>query len=522
MKTKIVIFAFAFMLLVLALVSVIKGFSKNDKDKSVRPIVVTPLAPSDSEAASGGRDGLSEDGVQTSLVPLLHTETLISTLTIDFDGDAFDDQIIAVRKAGSPYLSLIVGLYNPDANAYERAAEIPTEISRIRTFSYTGLDMIGDHRIALVYQGIKSDGDSVMNLYLCKKKRGVVNIVNIGSFSSDGTIFIQQTERSEAYELSQSAGKNYTVWVYSSEKSDENSSSAGITQVQTEYSWNPEKEEYVQSNRLKITGNSLAAKELARIQNGNVETFTHFLNGLWYKTSNESAKPNYIYFDYDNKEVILLSDDTEGVYSWEDSSLRRSGIYLSTVNSVISSMKRRFDIMLTGVNEVNIHVRDDVGSMVIKESNQWDGSYRKMAFQNVFGGDKDSDISAEYEKILVSQKTWLDDDRNTYIFENNGYKLLTHDGEESGIYVMDSIGVYPIVQFRTSKSVPYMQNAYVMRFKTEEITVPAKKRNQKPTVEIKVIKDEITLSPVRLAPDTVFASEGKTITLRKPESDLQN
>ena len=310
--------------------------------------------------------------------------------------------------------------------------------------------------------------------------------------------------------------------MYSSDKSDENSSSAGITQVQTEYSWNPEKEEYVQSNRLKITGNSLAAKELARIQNGNVETFTHFLNGLWYKTSNESAKPNYIYFDYDNKEVILLSDDTEGVYSWEDSSLRRSGIYLSTVNSVISSMKRRFDIMLTGVNEVNIHVRDDVGSMVIKESNQWDGSYRKMAFQNVFGGDKDSDISAEYEKILVSQKTWLDDNRNTYIFENNGYKLLTHDGEESGIYVMDSVGVYPIVQFRASKSAPYMQNAYVMRFKTEEITVPAKKRNQKPTVEIKVIKDEITLSPVRLAPDTVFVSEGKTITLRKPESDLQN
>ena len=66
MKTKIVIFAFAFMLLVLALVSVIRGFSKSDKDKSARPIVVTPLAPSDSEAASGGRDGLSEDGVQTS------------------------------------------------------------------------------------------------------------------------------------------------------------------------------------------------------------------------------------------------------------------------------------------------------------------------------------------------------------------------------------------------------------------------------------------------------------------------
>ena len=131
----------------------------------------------------------------------------------------------------------------------------------------------------------------------------------------------------------------------------------------------------------------MAARELSRIQNGNVDTFGQFLNGLWYKTNNSSSTPSYIYFNYDDREVIFLSDDTEGVYSWEESSLRRSGIYLTTVNSIISSMKRRFDIMLTGINEVSVHVHDNVG-MIIKESNQWDGTYKKMSFQNTFGETK--------------------------------------------------------------------------------------------------------------------------------------
>ena len=518
MRTKIVIALFAALIIGIFAFLGIRYFFFKDTDKNIRSVVVNPVSSEDSEISSGEGGSLSDSGVQTSFVPLLPTETLMSTLTFDFDGDAFDDQVIVVRKSGSPYLFMIIGLYNSEMNSYERVAEISTEIAKIRTFSYNGIDMIGNHRMALVYQGIKNDGDSVLNMYLCQKKRGNVEIQNIGNFTSDGTIFIQQTERSEAYELSQSQGKSYTVWVYSSDKSEEQTfKSVGITQIQTEYSWNQEKGTYVQSDQIKVTGNKLAAKELARIQSGNVETFLQFLNGLWYKTSNNSANPNYIYFDYDDKEVILLSDDTEGVYSWEDSSLRRSGIYLSTQNSIIASMKRRFDIMLTGVNEVYVHVRDDVGSMVIKESNQWDGTYRKMSFQNVFGEVKKVPVSDEYEKILTENKLWRDDDGNIYSFSNNGYRIQTTEGEETGIYVIDSIGSYPVIQFRSLSESSMLQASYALKFRTEEKTIPAKKRNQRPTVEVKIHRDEMFLSPVRIAPDTVYASEGKLITLKISE-----
>lgn len=515
MKTKILACVFAVLAASLLVFFAVNHFVSGRNDKNVLPQVITPLSSGDSDSFLNEENSLSDGTSQTSFVPLFPTETLMSTLSIDFDGDAFDDQIVVVRKSGSPYLFLIVGLYNSETNSYERSAEISTEISKIRTFSYNGIDMVGNHRMTLVYQGIKNDGDQVLNMYNCRRRRGNVEISSIGSFSSDGTIFIQRAERSDAYELSQSQGRSYTVWVYSSDRNEEhNSALDGITQIQTEYSWNPESQAYVQTNQIRVTGNRLAARELSRIQNGNLETFVHFLNGLWYKTSNDSANPYYIYFDYDSKEIILLSDDTEGVYVWEDSSLRRSGIYISTVNSIISSMKRRFDIMLTDVNEVYIHVRDDVGNMPVKESNQWDGTYKKMSFQNVFGDTKEIPVSAEYENVLVSSKTWIDDERNVFTFEDNGYRLQTQSGEEQGIFAVQTVGDFSVIQFRCKEGETVLQNAYVMSFRTEEITVPAARRNQRPRTETRIHKDEIILSPVRIAPDTVFATEGKTISLR--------
>ena len=139
----------------------------NHSDALVTPKIVTPkTAPAHEKAEE---PAAQETAAQTSFVPLLATETLIGTAAFDFDGDGLDDQIAAVRKAGLPEIFLIAGLYNPNLNSYVRAAEIATEVTKTRTFSYSGIDMTGDHRMALVYQGEKRDGGSVLALYHCQK-----------------------------------------------------------------------------------------------------------------------------------------------------------------------------------------------------------------------------------------------------------------------------------------------------------------------------------------------------------------
>lgn len=486
----------------------------NNEYGNIPSKTVTPTSANNQKEDTPDKDSLSEEEGMTSFIPLLPTETLMSTLTIDFDGDTLDDQIITIRKANSPFLFLIVGLYNSETNSYDRVAEITTEITKIRTFSYSGIDMTGDHRMSLVYQGVKNNGDSVLKIFHCRRRRNSADVITIGDFSSDGTIFILQNERSEAYELSQAKGASFPVWVYSSDKNEEqNQATSSVSQIQTEYKWDEDAGKFVQTRQLRITGSRMAAKELSRILNGNVVTFAKFLNGLWYKTTNTGTSPSYIYFNYDSKEVIFLSEDTEGVYSWEDSSLRRSGIYLTAVNSIISSMKRRFDIMLTGVNEVYVNVHDDVG-MVIKESNHWNGTYKKMSFQSTFGENKIVLPHEEYLKTLQNVKVWQDEDGRKFSFDNNSFKITTPESEETGLFVMDTVGSYPVIQFRGSDKT-LLQAAYAVKYETKEETVSPARRGKKPSVKIVENKDVLILSPVSLSPTTCFAAEGKMLTLKK-------
>ena len=431
----------------------------NHSDALVTPKIVTPkTAPAHEKAEE---PVAQETAAQTSFVPLLATETLIGTAAFDFDGDGLDDQIAAVHKAGLPEIFLIAGLYNPNLNSYVRAAEIATEVTKTRTFSYSGIDMTGDHRMALVYQGEKRDGGSVLALYHCQKSGGKTEVVPIGTFSSDGTIFIQQTERSESYELSQTKGESFAVWVYSSDSGKSDSTdTASVSQIQTEYRWSEREQKYIQSKRLNIAGSSLAAKELSRIQNGNLETFAKFLTGLWYKTSEAGGSPRYIHFNYGEREVIFLSEDTEGVYSWEDGNLRRGGMYLTAVNTIIPSMKRRFDIGLAGVNEVRILVHDNVG-MIIKENNQWDGIYRKLSFQTTFGEAKTVSLSDTIKKELTAGQAWLDGQGNRIVFSEKSFKV-SGAAEEYGVFVTDDIGQFAVIQFRSQSAQPVFGDAYSM------------------------------------------------------------
>ena len=58
-------------------------------------------------------------------------------------------------------------------------------------------------------------------------------------------------------------------------------------------------------------------------------------------------------------------------------------------------------------------------------------------------------------------------------------------------------------------------SSYAMKFKTTEEIIPAKRRNQQPTVKTIVDKNTIILTPVKLSPDTCYATDGVKIILKK-------
>ena len=495
-----------------------KKFIRKSEKTSVRAKIVTPKGSQTTDTETDTDRGNSDFNSENfdTFIALRSNETLINTITIDFNNDGYDDEVITVRKTGSENFTIVPGLFNPETADYDRLEDIPTSISRIRTFSLSGMDIIGDHCNSLIYQGVADDENYVMQIFLWEPDED--KILKIGDFVSDGTIFIQQTERSDSYQLSLSKGESFSVWVYESEKViDENGNIvSGQNQIQKEYKWNSGSKKYELANEIKVTAGKLAANELSRIQDGTVETFAAFLDGLWYKTSNEDNVIRYIYYNYENREIILLQSDVQEVYEWEDSKLRHNGIYLYTVNSDITNLQRRFDLLLISVDEIKITLYDSIG-LIIKESSEWDGQYKKMSLQSSFEEPVDEEKN-RYLVELEGDTVWNTiDGINSINLNDSRYTFLFDDMQEEGLYSMMEIGSYNVLALRATSFNTVLNQFYALEFGTKTITETVKKKTVEKTV---TDYDTITFTPVKITPTDCFATDGKVYTFTRATEQI--
>lgn len=517
MKTKTLTYIFSGIAVVLAGTFLLNRKLNSNKDGSLtRAKIITPKSSAASESGPEKKLSSSESEKYETFVPLAAGETLISTLTMDFNSDGYDDETIVVRVNTSPNLYLVPGIYDPETGNYNRTEPILTSFTKTRTFSYTSMDLIGDHSTALIYQGVNDSGNYVMQIFVCKDKHGHYEIEQIADFETDGTVFIQQTERSESYELSLSKGESYSIWVYQSEKVEpeegKTNTNIAANQIQQEYKWDSAAGRYTLAKEIKVTAGRLAATELSKIQDGTEETFASFLNGLWYKTSNTDGNIRYLFFDYDAREIIQFYGDIQEVYEWEDSKLRHNGIYLTTVNSDIMNLHRRFDIALVAIDEIKLTLRDDV-NLIIKENTMWDGSYKKMSIQSSFDSEQKTYSVDKCIEELTKGPAWTSADTLVNIvFDDLSYLLQTNNFTETGVYSGSTIGTYNVIQFRSDSETPYMSDTYAISFGTKTITETVKRK----TVERVVTDyDTVIFTPVKITPTDCFASEGKVFTFTR-------
>ena len=470
-----------------------------------RSRLVTPIVDSADTPAAKNTSDYEENYLENSFITLAQDETLISTVTMDIDGDGYDDQINVLKTATSQYIVLVVALFNPATAKYERAASLATVVTQVRTFACTSLDVIGNHHNALVYQGIASNGHSVLRMYVgSRDKHGHFLIDCIGDFDTDGTVFIQQLDRDDSYALSQARGVSFPVWMYSS---DAQTDARQTDQVQTEFNWSEKEKKYVQVNQTRVPGSSIAAKELARIQDGTVETFSRFLDGLWYKTENASSTIRYIFFDSSAHEIIFENGDSEEVYSWLNSNLRRGGMYFTAVNTSIENLQRRVDISLVGLDEIRIRLQDDV-RMLISESTLWDGSYKKMSIQK---GSDPAEKKAD-AVIAVLSGRWKSADGSEITFSDHEYKVNGATFTDDGRFMKLSVSGTPVLQFRSDAGRTYFKENYIFDFQKVEREEKSGRRKVK-----RMVDDLNTMffHHVIVRPDGYYVTEEKPMMLSR-------
>lgn len=462
-------------------------FTQTKQEQTLFPIDANQNVPKTS--ASSSFDAVSsDDDSMMSLITLRNDETLIGVVSQDFDGDDYVDQINAVKTVSSPYISLVAGIYNPVTNTYDRKAVIATQVVQSSSFSFTGMDLTGDHRTALVYQGYKENGDAVLQAFFLSKKKGNFELVRIADFSGDGSIFIQQVDRYDAYDRSRANGASYPIWVYTSDSSNMNA----MDQLQICYDWNADAGQYVQIKQVRVAGVKIAQKELERIQDGTVETFASFLNGLWFRKNQDNSY--YVFFDWEAKEIIFYRQDEE-VYNWTRSNLRRNGIYLFTVNQEIENLQRRIDISLRNVDEINIRIQDDV-RMPITENNLWDGSYKKLA-PGTLPDEEDALRNTNFISVLEKEGEWKMADDTVVTFAQGGYSVAGDIINDEGLYTRVTVRNQDYVQFRSSTEHPLFKGMYMISYISSDN------------------ENALIFKPFKLAPDGAHPSEEKSIMLSR-------
>ncbi|MEE3314868.1 MAG: hypothetical protein VZR56_12010, partial [Treponema sp.] len=121
MHKKVVFAVFIVTVAILAVIFLQNRYLATPEEKVTASRVVIPqVAGHENEDANHIDENEYLDAELVSLVPLNPGEILLSTVNADFDGDNQDDQVNAIKSEDSPFISLIVGLFNVQKGEFER------------------------------------------------------------------------------------------------------------------------------------------------------------------------------------------------------------------------------------------------------------------------------------------------------------------------------------------------------------------------------------------------------------------
>ncbi|MDR1655573.1 MAG: pallilysin-related adhesin [Treponema sp.] len=318
-----------------------------------------------------------EDSVKPRLA-LEDGELAVQVLSQDFDGDSMDEQIIAYRnllEIESPlYITYIE--YEARERAYRRVWSAPAAAARPGTLSLYTMDLIGDRSLCILVSGMNGAGEHTLTIF--RRNTGDVSQGNyfnkIAEIRIDGSISVKETERTQAYQAGVAPGQSFSISAYGHDYGSENL----LDQIEISYTYNPVNGLYEQSGTARVPGTQIEQNRLRQLLSGTPGVFEQFINDLWYYVSPEGTveKDQYIFFDPANREVIFFEDETQQVFTWQNSNATRYGLYISSQNLSVSTLRRSIDIELESLDSIKVKVFEDV-RLRINVNDSWDGSYRR-------------------------------------------------------------------------------------------------------------------------------------------------
>ena len=355
------------LLLLLSMLSSCYVFKEdNESETGTRRIV--PEVADESSPRGENSNGIAAETLEpTPKVPLDDTEKLIRVISTNLDLDTNDEQILVLRQKDDPQALLKIAVidYDPIRTTYSRTWESLTNATNLRLLDISLKDVVGDHNLEIVCRGMNDSGELTLDLFRKTPSPTGLGLyfTEILRIVADGSIEIDEVERSEGYRLGQKNGPSFVIYAYSRDLESENI----LDKVKRTYYWQYQQNRYVLTSKEQLPGAVIEEKQLEELfSDPSVEAFEAFLAGPWYLAGTDGQEEILLFLP-EQRRISVYSVDVQEVYIWQASFRSLSSRLLAIgANESIESIVRHFNIEVVSPNTIDVSIRG---------SEQWDRSF---------------------------------------------------------------------------------------------------------------------------------------------------
>ncbi len=317
-----------------------------------------PEVPTDTGSAAAGDPAAAQAReLEQPKVPLDPGEKLVRVINANLDLDTNDEQILVLRQAEDSEgpISVAVIDYDTVRSAYVRSWEGTTSATNLRVFDVSLIDLVGDHNLELVCRGIDSQGDQTLDVFRKTPSPNGLGLyfAEICRIVSDGSIEIQEIERSEGYRMGQKNGPSFTIYAYSQDRESGNL----LDRIKQTYHWQYQQNRYVLTSVEKQPGAVVEEKQLAELfASTSAEAFERFLSGPWYLSGDKDRK-EILMFLPDQRQISIFTGDVVESYIWQASFRSLSNrLTIYAVNEAIESVQKRFIVEVVSLGSIDVYI----------------------------------------------------------------------------------------------------------------------------------------------------------------------
>jgi hypothetical protein len=359
-----------------------KLFFNSKSDENVKTKIVIPREANIYSSSEQSGQVSWDENISTK-IPLEEGETVIAILNRESEENIPEEQFVVYRtsNAADPVLFITLLSYDENTRGYRRIWNAPTTASRSETITLYSQDLIGDRNNCVIVTGMNEKNEHTMTIFRRGSSGRAAGLPykKIAELQIAGSVKIQETARSLAYQQGLTRGQSYNIAAYGHDSASANI----LDQIETIYAFNSASEQYEQINVSRVPGSQIEQRRLRELLSGAPGVFENFVKDLWYYVSPQGTidAKQYIYFDPAKKEIVFFGDEAQQVFYWQTSTPTRYGLYIRSQNISISTLLRFVDIELESLDSIKLRVIEDV-RLRITAGTTWDGSYRRAGSAN--------------------------------------------------------------------------------------------------------------------------------------------